>query len=55
MTQTQEECTGLISDEIIVQIVDALKEKTLQAQTQVAELKEKFQAITREIDKAHKG
>jgi uncharacterized coiled-coil DUF342 family protein len=35
--------------------VDTLKEKTTQAQTQAAELKEKFQAITREIDEANKG
>jgi predicted nucleic acid-binding Zn-ribbon protein len=55
MAQTQAECTGLISDEIAVQTVDTLKEKTMQAQTQAVELKEKFQAITREIDKAHKG
>jgi len=45
----------LISDEIAAHIVDTLKEKTAQAQTQVAELKEKFQEITKEIDKAHKG
>jgi hypothetical protein len=37
------------------QIVDTLKEKTMQAQTQVAELKEKFQTITKEIEEAHKG
>jgi predicted nucleic acid-binding Zn-ribbon protein len=55
MAQTQAECAGLISDEIAVQTVDTLKEKTVQAQTQAMELKEKFQAITREIDEAHKG
>jgi hypothetical protein len=55
IAQTQAECVGLINDEIAVQIVDTLKEKTAQVQTQAAELKEKFQAITREIEEAHKG
>jgi hypothetical protein len=55
IAQTQAECAGLISDEIVAQIVDTLKEKTAQAQTEVPELKEKFQKITREIDEAHKG
>jgi peptidoglycan hydrolase CwlO-like protein len=32
ITQTQAECVELISDEIAVQIVDILKEKTAQAQ-----------------------
>jgi hypothetical protein len=45
----------LVSDKIAVQTVDTLKEKTAQAQTQATELKEKFQAITREIEEAHKG
>jgi uncharacterized coiled-coil DUF342 family protein len=35
--------------------VDTLKEKTVQAQTQAAELKEKFQVITKDIEGAHKG
>jgi uncharacterized coiled-coil DUF342 family protein len=39
----------LISDKITVQIVDTLKEKIAQAQTQIANLKEKFQAVTMEI------
>jgi peptidoglycan hydrolase CwlO-like protein len=55
IAQTQAECVELISDEIAVQIVDTLKEKTAQAQTQATELKEKFQAITKEIEEAHKG
>jgi peptidoglycan hydrolase CwlO-like protein len=55
ITQTQEECVELISDDITVQIVDTLKEKTVQAQTQAADLKEKFQEITKEIEEAHKG
>jgi hypothetical protein len=55
MAQTQAECAGLINDEIAFQIIDTLKKKTTQAQTQATKLKEKFQAITREIDEAHKG
>jgi hypothetical protein len=55
MTQTQKDCVGLISDEIAVHIVDTLKEKTTQAHTQKKNLKEKFQAIDREIEEAHKG
>jgi hypothetical protein len=39
---TQAECARLIWDEIAAQIVNTLKEKTMQAQTQAAELKEKF-------------
>jgi uncharacterized coiled-coil DUF342 family protein len=35
--------------------VDTLKEKTVQAQTRVAELQEKFQVITKEIEEARKG
>jgi hypothetical protein len=34
MAQTQAECARLISDEIAVQALDTLKEKTMQAQTQ---------------------
>jgi hypothetical protein len=49
IAQTQEECVELINDKIAVQIVDTLKEKTVQAQTQAAELKEKFQVITKDI------
>jgi hypothetical protein len=55
MAQTQEECARMVNDEIAVQILDALKEKTVQAQTQATELMEKFQVITREIDEAHRG
>jgi hypothetical protein len=45
----------MVSDEIAVQVLDALKEKTVQAQMQEMELTEKFQVIAREIDKAHQG
>jgi hypothetical protein len=44
----------MVIDEIAVQVLDTLKEKTVQAQTQAAKLMEKFQLIAREIDKAHK-
>jgi predicted nucleic acid-binding Zn-ribbon protein len=54
MAQTQAECAGMINDEIAVQVLDALKEKTVQAQTQAKELTEKFQVIAGEIEEAHK-
>jgi hypothetical protein len=54
MAQTQAECAGIVSDEIVVQVLDALKEKTTQAQKKEKELTEKFQAIPGEIDEAHK-
>jgi hypothetical protein len=53
MAQTQAECAGMVNDEIAVQVLDALKEKTVQAQTQAMELTEKFQEIAREIDEVH--
>jgi hypothetical protein len=34
MAQTQVECARLVNDEIAMQVLDALKEKTIQAQTQ---------------------
>ena len=40
IAQTQAECVEMISDEIEIQIVDTLKEKTAQAHTQATELKE---------------
>jgi hypothetical protein len=55
ISQTQAECVELINDKILVQTVDTLKDKTTQAQTQASKLKEKFQAITKEIEGAHKG
>jgi hypothetical protein len=33
IAQTQQECEGLISDEVAVQVVDTIKEKTAQALT----------------------
>jgi uncharacterized coiled-coil DUF342 family protein len=54
MAQTQAECTEMINDEIAVQVLDALREKTVQAQTQAKELTEKFQALAGEIEEVHK-
>jgi hypothetical protein len=45
----------LVSDEIVVHVLEALKEKIAQAQTHAIELMEMFQAITREINEAHRG
>jgi hypothetical protein len=55
ISQTQAECAKLIGDKIATHIVDTLKEKTTQPQTQAENLKEKFQAITKEIEETHKG
>jgi DNA repair exonuclease SbcCD ATPase subunit len=54
IAQTQAECRELVSDEVTAQVVDTIKEKTVQAQTQATELKEKFQTITKEIEEAQK-
>jgi predicted nucleic acid-binding Zn-ribbon protein len=54
IAHTQEECAGLLSDEVAVQVVDTINEKTMQALTQAAELKEKLQTITKGIKEAHK-
>jgi peptidoglycan hydrolase CwlO-like protein len=54
MAQTQAECAGLLSDEVAVQVVDTIKERTTQALTKAAELREKFQTITEEIEAAQK-
>jgi hypothetical protein len=54
MAQTQAECADMISDEIAVQVLDALREKTMKAQTRAKELTEKFQDLAREIEEAHK-
>jgi hypothetical protein len=54
MVQTQEECVGLLSDEMVIQVVDTIKEKTAQALTKATELKGKFHMITEEIEEAQK-
>jgi hypothetical protein len=54
MAQTQAECATMINEDITVKVLDALKEKTVQAQTQENELTEKFQTLKGEFGKAHK-
>jgi hypothetical protein len=54
-TWTQLECTGLISEEVAVKIVNIIKEKTAQALTKAAELQENFQTITRDIEEAQRN
>jgi hypothetical protein len=54
MKQTQVECTEMITDEITVQVLDALRENTTQAQMQEKELIEKFQALVGDIEEVHK-
>jgi hypothetical protein len=44
----------LINDEVEIQFVGTIKEKTAHALTQTIELKEKFQMITKEIEEAQK-
>jgi hypothetical protein len=44
----------MISDEITVKVLDALREKTVQAQTKTKELTYKFQALKGVIEEAHK-
>jgi hypothetical protein len=39
---------------VSVQVVDTIKEETTQALTKAAELQEKFQVITKEIEADHK-
>ena len=54
IAQTQTECARLLSNRVAVQVVDTIKEKTVQAVTKVVELKEKFKMITKEIEEAQK-
>jgi hypothetical protein len=54
-TQTQLECTGLMSEEVAAQTVDTIKEKTTQALTKAAKLQEQFQTITKEIEEAQRN
>jgi hypothetical protein len=54
MAQTQVECVEMINDEIAVQVLGALREKTVQAHTQAKELTEKFQALAGDTEEAHK-
>jgi hypothetical protein len=41
-----------MSEEVVAQIVDTIKDKTMQALTKATELQEKFQTITKEIEEA---
>jgi hypothetical protein len=54
MAQTQEECEILESDEVAVQVVDTIKEKTAQALIKATELREKFQMITEDTEATQK-
>jgi hypothetical protein len=54
MAQIQAECTEMINEEITMQVLDALREKTTQAQTQARELTEKFQTLAGAVEEAHK-
>ena len=54
MAQTQAECVVLLSDEVVVQVVETIKEKTVQTLTTTTELREKFHMITEEIKVARK-
>jgi hypothetical protein len=54
MAQTQVEFTGLLSNKVVIQVVETIKEKTAQALTKAGEVKEKFQLITKEINEAQK-
>jgi hypothetical protein len=54
MVQTQAECTGLLRDEVVIQVVETIKEKTMQAMTTTTKLREKFNTITEEIKVAQK-
>jgi hypothetical protein len=52
MAHTQAECAVLLSDEVEIQVVDTIKDRTAQALTKVAQLREKFQTIIEEIEAA---
>jgi hypothetical protein len=54
MAQTHAECIGLLSDEVVIQVVKTIKEKTAQALTTTTELRGRFQMITEEIEAAQK-
>jgi hypothetical protein len=54
IAQTQKDCVGLLSDKVAVQVMETIKDKTVQALTQIAELNEKFHTITKDIEEAQK-
>jgi hypothetical protein len=45
----------LVSDEVAAQVVDTLKEKTMQVQVQEADLRKKLQMITKEVEDPHRS
>jgi hypothetical protein len=45
----------MINEEITTQVLDALREKTAQAQTQVRELIDKFHTLAGAVEEAHKA
>jgi hypothetical protein len=45
----------MIREEITTQVLDALKEKTVQAQTQGRELTDKFHTLAGAVEEAHKA
>jgi hypothetical protein len=55
MAQTHEECTKMIRGEITMQVLDALKEKVVQAQTQGREVTDKFHTLAGAIEEACKA
>jgi hypothetical protein len=54
MEQNQKNCTKMINDDIAVQVLDALREKTVHTQTQAKELTKKFKALVGDIEEVHK-
>jgi hypothetical protein len=42
MAQTQAKCVGMVNDDIVVKLLDTLKEKTAQTQMQPKEIMDKF-------------
>jgi hypothetical protein len=54
MVQTHAKCIGLLSDEVVIQVVKTIKEKTVQALTTTTELRGRFQMITEEIEATQK-
>ena len=54
-TQTQLECAILMREEVEAQIVDTIKEKTVQALTKATKLQEQIQMITKEIEEAQRN
>ena len=45
----------MIMEDITTQVLDALKEKTVQAQTQGRELTDKFHTLAGDVEKVHKA